>query len=258
MSSENHTVIVTGGAGGLGKAIAQAFLAAGSNVAICDISAPRIAAVTEELSAHAAKFVALPADITDEDASKSFVDAVVARFGRLDMLVNNAGVMDSFDPVATLSKATFDRVMGVNVTGTFLMSKAAVNVMVPQGGGTIINIGSVAGYKGTAAGAAYTASKHAVVGLTKNTASFYGDKGVSCLVLLLGGMDDTNITESLALGVNMEAMGKMRGFNPGYVPGETGVQLAHVAKYCVFFADRDIAAASSGAEIKVNKNWPAA
>jgi NAD(P)-dependent dehydrogenase (short-subunit alcohol dehydrogenase family) len=256
MTTENHTLIITGGAGGLGKAIAQADLGAGSHDALCDISAPRIEAATKDLASD--KLLALTADITDEDASKAFVDAVVAKFGRLDMLVNNAGVMDSFDPVATLSKTTFDRVMGVNVTGTYLMSKAAVNVMLPQGGGTIINIGSVASYKGNASGAAYTASKHAVAGLTKNTASFYGDKGVNCLILMLGGMDDTNITESLALGVNMEIMGKMQEQNPGYVQGQTGVQLADVAKYCVFFSDKAVARASNGAEIKVNNNWPAA
>ena len=259
-SLDNFTVIVTGGAGGLGKAIAVAFLAAGSNVAVCDVSAPRIAEISAEWeSAHAGKFLASQADITDEAASKAFVDSVVAKFGKLDMLVNNAGVMDSYDPVGSTDKAVWDRVIGVNVTGLFLMTKAAVNVMAAAGGGTIINIGSVAGYRGLCAGAAYTASKHAIIGLTKSTAGYYGDKGVYSIVLLLGAMESTNIVDAFSKAPpNQESMALSNTVNPGMVPGKTTVPLADVAKYCIFFADRSVAHASNGSTVTVNKNWPAA
>ncbi|CAI4213138.1 unnamed protein product [Parascedosporium putredinis] len=239
-SLENLAVIVTGGAGGLGKAIATAFLAAGSQVAVCDVSAPRIAEVTTEWEAsHSGKFIAATADITDEAASQAFVDSVVAKFGKLDMLINNAGIMDSFDPIGTTDKTVWDRVMNVNVTGLFLMTKAAVN--------------------GTMAGAAYTASKHAVLGLTKNTAGFYGDKGIYSIVLLVGAMTNTNIVDAFALSApNQANMGVSHQLNPGFNPATTGVPLEDVAKYCIFYADRNVAHASNGSTITVNKNWPVA
>lgn len=259
MSLENYTVVVTGAAGGLGKTIAKSFLSAGSNVAICDVSAPRLASASEELGSDPARFLASQTDITDEAAVTSFFASVVEKFGKVDMLVNNAGIMDVFDPVGETDKTMWDRVMGVNTTGTFLSSKAAVNHMLPSGGGTIISVGSVASYRGGAAGAAYTASKHAVAGLSKNTAAFYGHKGINSIVLYVGGMDETNIAESFASGkANMEGLARQKELMPGFVYGETSVPLADVAKYCVFFADKGVATASNGGEITVNKNWPSA
>lgn len=257
-SLENFTVVVTGAAGGLGKAIATAFLEAGANAAICDVSAERIEATSSEWeAAHANRFLASRTDITDEAAVTGFIGEVVGKFGKVDMLVNNAGIMDRFDPVGETDKALWDRVMGVNVTGAFLATKAAVNAMAPRGAGTIINIGSIASYRGLAAGAAYTASKHALAGLNKNTASFYGAKGLSSIILYLGGMD-TNITDFMRTNPpNMEGMKRQAEQMPGYVQGETNVKVEDVAKYCLFFANGDLARVSNGAEITVNKNWPA-
>ncbi|SPO01504.1 related to 3-ketoacyl-acyl carrier protein reductase [Cephalotrichum gorgonifer] len=258
-SSDSLVVIVTGAAGGLGKMIAKTFLASGASVAICDVSAERLASTSAEWEAlHAGKFLASKTDITDEDAVTAFVSAVVEKFGKVDVLVNNAGIMDTFDPAGQTAKSMWDKVMAVNATGTFLMSKAAVNVMLPAGGGTIISIGSVASYKGGAAGAAYTASKHAVAGLSKNLAGFYGNKGINSVVLYIGGMEETNIAAAFAVNPpNMEGMGRMRELT-GYVQGESNVPLTTVAKYCLFLSDREVAAAANGGEVTVNKNWPAA
>lgn len=259
-SLENITIVVTGAAGGLGKTIATTFLSAGANAAICDVSPERLASVSSEWeAAYPGRFLASQTDITDEAAVAAFFAATVDKFGKVDMLVNNAGIMDSFDPAGETDRSMWDKVLAVNATGSFLATKAAVNVMVPEGGGTIINVGSVASYRGGAAGAAYTASKHAVAGLSKNTAGFYGHKGVSSIVLYVGGMEDTNLAADFRVNrPNMEGMARMRELTQGYVLGETSVRLTDVAKYCVFFADRDIAAAANGGEIRVNKNWPAA
>lgn len=260
MSSQslaNTTVAITGAAGGLGKAIAVAFLEAGSNVAICDVNQDRLSQVETEWKQYEGKFLASKTDITDEASVESFVSAVVAKFGRLDMFVNNAGVMDTFDPVGSTTKASWDRVIGVNLTGLFVTTKAAVNAMSASGGGTIISIGSNASVRGFSAGAAYTASKHGLLGLVRNTAGFYGDKGIYSVALLLGAMEDTNISESFrTMGINQEAMGRTQHANPGYVQGQTGVPLPDVAKYCIFLADRGIAATANGGSINVNKNWP--
>ena len=257
-SLANTTVAITGAAGGLGKAIAVAFLEAGSNVAICDVNQDRLSQTeTEWKQQYEGKFLVSKTDITDEPAVESFVSAIVDKFGKLDMLVNNAGIMDTFDPVGSTTKASWDRVISINLTGLFVTTKAAVNAMSASGGGTIISIGSNASVRGYSAGAAYTASKHGLLGLVRNTAGFYGDKGIYSIALLLGGMEDTNISEGFRTnGVNQEAMGKVHQANPGYVMGQTKIDLPDVAKYCIFLADRSVAAASNGGSINVNKNWP--
>ncbi|CAJ2510342.1 Uu.00g050450.m01.CDS01 [Anthostomella pinea] len=258
--AQGKTIVVTGAAGGLGKAIAAAFLKAGGNVAICNINQERLDQIQSEWKSQSDKTLVWKTDITNEEAVKGFFDAVVSRFGGLDMLVNNAGIMDNFDGVGTASKETWDRVISINVTGAFLCLKAAVNAFEskPEPSGTVINIGSIASYRGVMAGAAYTAAKHALLGLTKNTAGYYGAKGISCIALLLGGMDETNIVDAFARGFNQVGMMLMGAVNPGYVPGKTGVPVADVAKYCLFFSDDSMARASNGASVCVNNNWPAA
>ncbi|KAI0017799.1 hypothetical protein F4780DRAFT_753830 [Xylariomycetidae sp. FL0641] len=259
-TAQGQTILVTGAAGGLGKVIALSFLEAGANVAICDVSKERLQEVRDEWKSHDEKLLISETDITDEKAVDQFVQGAAKKFGRIDMLVNNAGVMDTFDPAGVLAKENWERVLGINLTGTFLCTKAAINAFEKQSPptGTIISIGSVASYRGANAGAAYTVSKHGVVGLTKNTAAFYGPKGIFSLTLLMGAMDDTHINDSFARGFNAEGMKLLQDTSPGYVPGKTSVPLKDVAKYCLFFSDRNLAEASNGASITVNKNWPVA
>ncbi|KAI0470906.1 hypothetical protein GGR56DRAFT_658164 [Xylariaceae sp. FL0804] len=271
--AQGKTVIVTGGAGGLGHAIASAFLAAGARVAVCDVHAARLAeAEAGWRAAHSGPksedggeeppFLTSVVDVTSEAAVADFVAAAAERLGggRVDVLVNNAGVMDTFDPVGTTARDTWDRVLGVNLTGAFLCTKAAVNTFLAQTppGGTVISIASVAATRGTHAGAAYTASKHGLLGLARNTAGVYGGRGISSIVLVLGGMDDTHIADAFASGFSAEGIAAMQANSAAYVPGKTNVALADVAKYCLFLADPAVAAASNGAAITVNKNWPAA
>ncbi len=255
------TVIVTGGAGGLGKVIATAFLEAGANVTVCDINQDRLDTAASELSPRFAdRFFAQEADTTSEVAIDQLFKATVEKFGRLDILVNNAAVMDGFDPAGTCSRETWDRLLNINVTGPFLTTKAAVKTMEAQSppGGSIINIGSNASVSGSNAGIAYTVSKHAVLGITRNTAAFYGDKGITCTMLQLGGLEATNITDAFARGVNTEGLALMQKNFPGFKPGENDIRLQDIAKFCVFLADRNIAKTMNGAIVPFNKNWPAA
>ncbi|KAJ3566270.1 hypothetical protein NPX13_g7201 [Xylaria arbuscula] len=173
------------------------------------------------------------------------------------MLINNAGVMDKFDAAGTLPLEQWNRVLGVNLTGAYLCTKAAVNTFESQSpsGGTIINISSVAGVRGFAAGAAYTVSKHGLLGLMKNTATFYGPKGINSMAFLMGGMD-TNIVDVFATGFNQEGMARAQSVAPGFDPAKQMVPLTEVAKYCIFFSDPAVAETSNGAIIDINKNWP--
>ncbi|KAI1463605.1 NAD(P)-binding protein [Daldinia caldariorum] len=257
-SLQGTTVLVTGAGGGLGKVIATAYLEAGANVAICDIHEERLAAARSELEGTG-RFAAFNTDVTSEEAVAKLVGDVAARFGRLDILVSNAGMTDKFDPVGAVSKETWDRIIGLNLTGSFLAFKAAVNAMEKQSppGGTIIQIGSTASYHGMSSGVAYAASKHGVAALVKSTAGYYGAQGIFAIGLLLGGMVDTNIQDGFAAlgGFNTEAFAQSAaaGFKP-----EMAVKTADVAKYCVFLADRGIAESSNGSLIRFNKNLPVA
>jgi len=231
------TVLVTGSGGGLGKAIAEAYLSKGAQVVLCDINEARLKEADTELSAKGTVF-AQTVDITNEESVKSLVQAAVDKFGRIDILVNNAGIADKFSPIGTVDTAIFERVLKVNVTGTMLMSKHTITHMLAQSppGGSIVNIGSVASIRGFVAGAAYTASKHAVTGLTRNTALYYGPKGIRCNQVQPGGMA-TNITESMMEGMDVEAFGRVSAILPEMYTGEESlIPVAEVADMVLVFS----------------------
>lgn len=150
------TCLVTGGAGGLGKAIATRFLAANANVVICDINETRLQETETELSGSSSggKVKAIKADITSASAVQALFDEIIATFGKVDILINNAGIMDRFDPVGDLDESLWDKVIAVNLTAPFLLSKLAVQNMLVQEkvDGNIVNIVSLAGRGGGVAG----------------------------------------------------------------------------------------------------------
>lgn len=156
MSSQiltGKTCLVTGGAGGLGKAIATQFLEAGANVVICDVNEERLQATSNELSPKG-PLNAIKTDITKTDEVERLFETIVGEFGKIDVLVNNAGIMDHFDPIGDLDMGLWDRVMAINLTAPALLSQFAVRNMLaqPKPDGRIINIVSVAGNAGWAGG----------------------------------------------------------------------------------------------------------
>jgi NAD(P)-dependent dehydrogenase (short-subunit alcohol dehydrogenase family) len=122
-----------------------------------------------------AKLVTVAGDVAAAESIQAILDAAG---GRIDALANNAGIMDFFLPVAEVTDEVWDRVFSVNVVGPMRLTRAVLPLMIEQGGGTIVNTASEASIRASASGTAYTASKHAVIGLTKSTAFFYGPKGV--------------------------------------------------------------------------------
>ncbi len=168
-----QTVIVTGAGSGIGRATASRIAREGGRVIAVDVSRERL---DEFVAEHAAAdVVAMVADITDDAAVARIVEAAE---GTIDGLANIAGIMDDMTPVAEMSDAVWERVFRVNVDGTMKLMRAVIPVMLAQGGGSIVNTASEAALRGSAAGAAYTASKHAVVGLTKSAAFMYGPSGL--------------------------------------------------------------------------------
>src|SRR6185312_5970264 len=159
------TVIVTGAGSGIGRATASRVAREGGKVVAVDISAERLAALVDELPG--AGLTAVAGDITSDT---TIAEIVAAAGERIDGLANIAGIMDNMTPVHEVSDDVWDRVFAINVTGTMKLMRAVVPVMLAQASGSIVNTASEAALRGSAAGAAYTASKHAVVGLTKSSA----------------------------------------------------------------------------------------
>lgn len=166
--------LVTGAARGLGEAYTRALHAAGASVVIADILEDQGLALAEELGERA-RFAHL--DVTDEQAWDQLVERTVGDWGRLDVLVNNAGIANSA-PIEHFSRAKWDAVIGVNLTGTFLGCRAVVPAMKKAGSGVIINISSVEGLRGSARLHGYTAAKFGVSGLTKSLAVELGADGI--------------------------------------------------------------------------------
>ncbi|KAF2139491.1 uncharacterized protein K452DRAFT_360292 [Aplosporella prunicola CBS 121167] len=205
---DEKVVLITGGASGLGRAAAKACLEAKAKVVIADINEKMLKECEEELKTRwhvgpLRDLTAVVADVSDEVSAARAVDHAVHTFGKLDVLVNNAGIFDTFDPVDTVDMQIWNRVLAVNLTGPVLMSKYAVKHFLDRKatGCSIINIGSIAGLRGAHAGAAYTTSKHGLIGLTKNTAAAYLQQGIRCNALLPGNME-TNIVHSVPGTIN--------------------------------------------------------
>jgi NAD(P)-dependent dehydrogenase (short-subunit alcohol dehydrogenase family) len=168
--------IVTGGARGIGRELADAFAAAGARVAIWDTDGDAARAAATEVGAGA---IADTVDVTDENGVGAAVETVLGAFGQIDFLINNAGIRH-VAPIAEEPVDAWRRTIDVNVNGTFICSKAVIPAMVAAGGGHIVNLASMAGQLALRERAAYNTSKAAIVGLTKSIAVEVGDAGVYC------------------------------------------------------------------------------
>jgi NAD(P)-dependent dehydrogenase (short-subunit alcohol dehydrogenase family) len=179
---EGKVVLVTGGGRGIGKGIARGMVAEGASVAIASRQSQTLEQTAAELSAGGASVLAVPADVADEAQVERLFAAVLERFGRLDVLVNNAGAFEG-GPLEELSLADWSHVIAVNLTGPFLCTRAAFRIMKPQGGGRIINVSSISAQRVRPNSAPYSASKHGVWGLTQVTALEGRDHNIaaSCL-----------------------------------------------------------------------------
>jgi NAD(P)-dependent dehydrogenase (short-subunit alcohol dehydrogenase family) len=170
--------LVTGGGGGIGRATALAFARAGARVAVADIAeaAGRKTVGLIQQADGTAMFI--KTDVTSAAQVADMVAQTVAAYGSVDCAFNNAGIEEEHMRLADCAEATFDRVMGINVKGVWLCMKYELAQMLKQGGGAIVNTASIAGLNGAAKMAAYSASKHAVLGLTKSAAIEYARKNI--------------------------------------------------------------------------------
>ena len=177
MKLDGKVAVVTGGGSGMGRAMVREFYDQGASVVAVDIRADA-AEETVALVKDPDRSLALTCDVSRRDQVEDVVSAATQRFGRIDLLCNNAGVLDDYTPAHETSDELWNRVIGVNLTGAFLFSRAVVPAMMAQRNGVIINTASISSFVAGGGGAAYTASKHGVLGLTRQLAFDYGKHGV--------------------------------------------------------------------------------
>ena len=201
MRFEGKCVVVTGASSGMGRKISLDFATEGAPVIAVARRLERLEEIAKEAEGFAGKILPYQGDISLEEVNNGMIDYAVKKCGKLDVLVNNAGIMDEFTPIGELTNELFNKVMAVNLNGPIYAMRKAVQVMLEQETkGNIVNIASIGGVCGARAGVAYTASKHAIVGATKNTAYMYAGK-IRCNVVCPGGVEtevmnsQTNISQ---------------------------------------------------------------
>jgi NAD(P)-dependent dehydrogenase (short-subunit alcohol dehydrogenase family) len=254
MHLEGKVAVITGAGSGMGRSMAGLFAEHGAKVVAADWHAASLDEVVAEVRAAGGEITGVQGNVAVKEDCERLIDAAVAAYGGVDILCNNAGVMDLFQGVAELEDAVWQRVMSINVDGPMFLTRKAVPMMIARGGGSIVNTASAAGIGGGAAGAAYTVSKHALVGLTRSTAYRYALDGIRCNAMACGGVE-TNIMQSVD-ATKLDGAGAARyGAYQALIPAM--LKPVEIAQLALFLASDD-AKHISGAIIPIDAGWTVA
>lgn len=245
MRFANKTAIVTGAGAGIGQATVALLSREGARIIASDISQDRLSSLKNSLPD--ADIVAVAGDISLEETAQA---VVTAANGQIDILVNNAGIMDGFLPAAEVDDETWERVMAVNVTAIMRLSRQALPLMIAAKSGAIVNIASEAGLRGSVAGLAYTAAKHAVIGMTKNMSCVYAKDGIRVNAVAPGAVK-TSIEAPMKSTLSAERLAPlMDTMVPRFAEAE---ELANV----IAFLASDAASNVNGVILPADGGWSA-
>lgn len=251
MRLDGKVAIITGAASGMGKAIAEGYAKEGAKVVVSDLNLDGAKLVVEGIKASGGEAIAVQTNVASEDDLQRLFTETKQAFGTLDILVNNAGIMDGMEPVGEVTDERWEKVFAVNTLAVMKSMRIAINLFLEQGHGTIVNNISAGGLYGARAGAAYTASKHAVVGLTKNTAFMYADKNIRCNGIAPGAVI-TNIASTMT---NVSEFGAGRQ-SLGLAINPRAGQPEEIAQMAIFLGS-DEASFVNGQVIAVDGGWTA-
>jgi NAD(P)-dependent dehydrogenase (short-subunit alcohol dehydrogenase family) len=250
----DKVIVITGGGGGMGRTIATLFAAEGAKVVLGEWNEQSLAEAVAEIRGRGGTASGVRGNVAVQADAEALIETAVSDYGRIDVLVNNAGVIDSNQGVGELADAVWERVMGINLNGPMYTSRKAVQHMLRQGGGNIINMVSTAGLGGASAGAAYTASKHGLVGLTRNTAWMYTNKNIRCNAICPGG-----VMTGMARDIDLSKVDPLGAERNGiyYSTMPKTLQPQEIARLALYLAGDD-SSFISGAIISADYGWRAA
>jgi NAD(P)-dependent dehydrogenase (short-subunit alcohol dehydrogenase family) len=249
MRLQDKVAVVTGAGSGMGKSIATLYAQEGAKVVVSDINEASAQAVAEDIKANGGEATFVVANVAKEEDIQNLIDTTVNTYGTVDILVNNAGIMDSMEPAGDILDDKWERIFAINTTSVMRATRKVLPIFLEKQKGVIVNIASAGGLHGARAGAAYTASKHAVVGFTKNTGFMYAQQGIRCNAIAPGGVE-TNIASTMTninhFGASRQQLGM--AINPRAGKSE---EIAQVA----LFLGSDESSFVNGTVVTADAGW---
>lgn len=253
MKLQDKVAIVTGASSGMGRDIAYLFAKEGATVYAVARRVDRLEELANSSKELAGKIIPFGADLMKKEDAEKMIDVAFKDQGRLDILVNNAGIMDDFSPVGEVKDEMLEKVFALNVYAPFYTSRKAIEIFLKQESGNIINVSSIGGLFGARAGATYTASKHALVGLTKNTGFMYAKNNIRCNAICPGGVDtEVGVGEFMG-NINETGMNVIMPNTAGNPRSGSGMEIATIA---LFLASED-SSFVNGQCIVADSGWTA-
>lgn len=248
---KDKVAIITGSGAGIGKGIAETYAREGAKVVIADFNEEALSATTKELSDAGYEAFGVVVNVAKENDVEKMFTETIKKYGKIDIIVNNAGVGDNMQAAGNVEDEVWERVMSINVDGVMRITRRAIPHFQENNGGVIVNMASITGLTGGRGGFTYTAAKHAVVGMTKSVASQYGPENIRCNAIAPGQIQ----TGFAAAMKNIDKFGMeqaTRAVNLIPKPGE----VKDIANIALFLAS-DESSYINGVTIAADDGWSA-